>query len=113
MRIESYDFGKIQIEGEVYRSDVIVLPGSVKSGWWRKEGHRLDLLDLDEVLEVDPEVLIVGTGYHGRMVVPDHLVRELEKRGIELLSFDTGAAVESFNELSLTKRAVAALHLTC
>ncbi len=113
MRIESYDFGKVQIEGEVYRSDVIVLPGSVRSGWWRKEGHRLDLRDLDEALEADPEVLVVGTGYHGRMSVPDDLVRELEKRGIELLFFDTNAAIESFNELSVTRRAVAALHLTC
>lgn len=113
MRIESYDFGTIRIDGEEYHSDVIVLPGSVKSGWWRLEGHRLAFEDLGEVLDEGPELIVVGTGFHGRMAVPDDLIRELKKRGVELRFYDTKRAIESFNEVSRSKKTVAALHLTC
>jgi hypothetical protein len=46
MMITSYDFGHIIIDGKRYTSDLIVFPDRVKVGWWRKEGHRLQLEDL-------------------------------------------------------------------
>ncbi len=54
--IEKYDFGEIRVDGEEYHRDVIIYPedahGSqrVDASWWRKEGHRLDKTDLDEVV---------------------------------------------------------------
>ena len=65
--IESYDFGLIVIKGRRYTSDVIVFPERVIEGWWRKEGHRIYVEDLKEILDREPrpEVLVVGTGYYG------------------------------------------------
>jgi hypothetical protein len=67
MMIDSYDFGRITINGRSYDQDLIIFPDKIKAGWWRKEGHRLQMEDLDDVLESEPEVLIVGTGYYGEM----------------------------------------------
>lgn len=62
--IDSYEFGRIAVDGKNYTSDVIIFPDKVLDGWWRKNGHSLHLQDLKKVLEAEPkpEVLVVGTG---------------------------------------------------
>jgi len=66
-RIEDYRFGHVVVDGKEQRRDVIVLPDRVVSDWWRAEGHRLALADLDEVIEELPERLVVGTGAYGQL----------------------------------------------
>jgi len=114
--IESYDFGEIVIDGKKYTSDIIIFPNKVLDGWWRKEGHRLYLQDLKEVLEVEhkPEVLVVGTGYFGVMEVAEEVKNKLKSMGIEVIVQPTKQAWQTFNKLLKSgRRVVAALHLTC
>jgi hypothetical protein len=59
--IGGHGFGRVTIDGRAETRDVIALPERVVRGWWRKEGHRLVLEDLDEVLDELPERLLVGT----------------------------------------------------
>ena len=70
MKIENYSFGKITINGEIYTSDVIIYPERVDPAWWRKEGHTLHIEDLQDVLNANPAVVVVGTGFFGIMKVP-------------------------------------------
>ncbi len=112
MRIDDYDFGNIVINGKRYKSDVIIFPNRVQSEWWRKEGHSLHPEDLTTVFENDPDTLIVGTGYNGRMSIPSNVRREIEDRGIRLIAEKTEQACETYNGLEENK-AVAALHLSC
>jgi len=117
--IESYDFGVLRIDGKEYHSDVIIYPESSHGGcrvdgsWWRKEGHRLDKADLDDVLKAKPDLLVVGTGYHGCMKVPEETVEFLEKARIKLYAAPTQEACRKYNELNDKRKVVAALHLTC
>ncbi|UCE26275.1 MAG: Mth938-like domain-containing protein [Candidatus Coatesbacteria bacterium] len=112
--IEAYKFGYIRVDGVEYDRDVVIFPDRVSPEWWRDEGHNLSLNDLTEVLEYGPEVLVVGTGAHGVMKVPQTVAKELQTRGIELRAAKTSEAVETFNELlAAGRRVVAALHLTC
>jgi hypothetical protein len=113
MIINSYDFGHITIDGKRYSRDLIVFPDRVKAGWWRKEGHRLQMEDLTEVLEAKPEVLVVGTGYYGEMTVPAETRKQVESKGIELVIQKTADAAQSLNRLITSRNVVAALHLTC
>ena len=114
MEIAAYDFGHVEIDHKDYDTDVIVGPERIVDHWWRKEGHRLDIEDLDEILAENPRILIVGTGYYSRMTVPAETRHYLEKQGIELHLSDTRSAVNDFNRLQRQYgRVVAALHLTC
>jgi hypothetical protein len=113
MMIDSYDFGRITIDGKRYNTDLLVFPNKVKTGWWRKEGHRLQITDLKEVLEAKPEVLVVGTGYSGMMNVPPETRKCIESEGIELIVQKTAEACQTFNHLIESRKVVAALHLTC
>ncbi len=112
--ITSYEFGKVVVDGEVYTRDVVVSPGRVHAGWWRKASHALGLADLEPVLAAGPEVVVVGTGMYGVLEVLPEVRAELARRGIELIAVPTGEACSLYNALvKKGRRAVAALHLTC
>jgi hypothetical protein len=112
-RIERYSFGKITIDGETYRADVIVLPERVIPDWWRRAGHSLAMDDLRDVIARRPRVLVVGTGDTGAVDIPDETRLALEGRGIELIAEPTAQAVETYNRLSPSGDVAAGFHLTC
>ncbi len=114
MVIDSYSFGRIVIDGRRYSTDVIVYPDRVDDRWWRKEGHHLCVDDIREAVEeMAPEVLVVGTGYEGRMRVLPETRDYLKSKRIELFVEKTEDACKVFNKISTSKKAMAALHLTC
>ncbi len=113
MRIKDYIFGRIIIDGKTYTSDVIIYPDSVDSAWWRKEGHYLQMDDLAAALAEKPDAIVIGTGFNGVMKVADEVVRKLTSKGIEFHIMKTGEAVPLFNDLSVRKKTIACLHLTC
>jgi len=112
MKIESYSFGRMVIDGRTYTSDLIIVGDEVFPNWWRKEGHRLQPEDLKTVIEKKPDVLVIGIGAHGIMTVPVETIMYLEEAGIEVICQPTGQAVESFNQITGREKA-AAFHLTC
>ena len=114
MHIDSYQFGKIVIDGVNYSSDCLILGDTVRPNWWRKQGHSLSVEDLQTVIEARPSVLVVGCGTSGLMKVPDQTRQVLQENDIQLEAFDTPKAVQRFNKLSQKgANAAAALHLTC
>jgi hypothetical protein len=93
---------------------VIITPERVIDAWWRQQGHVLSVADLEHVLASSPDVLVVGTGYFGRMSVSQETRRYLEGHGIQVRCARTSEAVHDFNRLQKEHgRVVAALHLTC
>ena len=114
MRIDSYSFGVMKIDGAEYRSDLIVFPDRIRSDWWRKQGHSLAIEDLDDVLDFKPEVLVVGKGASGLLEIPPSTKKLLQQAGIEVIAENTGRAWGLFNEQIEKGRKVAgAFHLTC
>jgi hypothetical protein len=114
MHIDSYQFGKIVIDGTAYNSDIIILGDSVQPDWWRRQSHSLSAEDLKTVITAKPSVLVVGCGASGLMKVPDETKQVLQEHNIQLQVLDTSKAVHRFNELSQAgENAAAALHLTC
>ena len=114
MQITEYTFGRIAINGKTYQTDVIITPHSVKDKWWRKQGHNLAIEDLADVIATKPEIVIIGSGYYGRMHVPQATRDYLEEQGIRLEVAETAKAINRFIRLQQEcARIVAALHLTC
>jgi len=114
VRIDSYSFGRIVIDGTEYTSDVIIYPDRVDASWWRREGHVLVPEDLSEVLAYPPDVLVIGAGHSGVMQIPQKTAEAFRQKGIKVHIARTADAVTLFNRLQREHaRVVAALHLTC
>ena len=109
--IEAYSFGSIIILGKTYQKDVLLLGKQVISDWWRERGHKVSIEDLKEVIEYQPELLIIGTGQSGKMKVPSDMDQEL---GFPVKSYPTGDACKNYHrELERGTRVAGAFHLTC
>ena len=114
MHIDSYQFGKIVIDGTAYNNDIIILGNTVQPDWWRKKGHLLSTEDIEPVIAAGTGTLVVGCGASALMKIPEQTRRVLQEHDIQLEAFDTYEAVKRFNELSQAGvKAAAALHLTC
>lgn len=110
--IESYDFGKIRIDGKEYTHDVILSSNGIES-WWRKESHWVGIEDVKEIVEKNPKTVIFGTGYSGVAEVAQETKEYLEKLNIEVIIEPTKKACDDFNKFLEEEGVIAALHLTC
>ncbi|MFQ6056831.1 MAG: MTH938/NDUFAF3 family protein, partial [Methanosarcinales archaeon] len=63
MKIEKYSFGSIVVDGKKYETDLILSwDGEVQE---RIKSHEFKKSELYEILQKDPEIVIIGTGYSG------------------------------------------------
>jgi len=113
MIIQSYSFGKMEIDGSTFTSDLIIYPDRIEASWWRQSGHRLVLADIRPVLEEKPDVLIIGTGFMGLMKVSEEVFRFAKERPIELVVEKTKKAADAYNRHFIDKKTIGAFHLTC
>jgi len=114
MKINSYSFGSITIDNKIYQKDIVVFHKKVRPNWIRIKGHTLELADIKEVIDYNPETLIIGTGAYESMTVPSSTKDALSKRKIKLITEDTKKACALFNEyIKNNSKTVGAFHLTC
>jgi hypothetical protein len=111
--VDSYRFGEVVVEGRRFRTDITITCDGSVSSWWRREGHVLNVEDLKGVLCDDLEVLVVGTGDSGGMVVPEDTRGFVSSLGIDLFTEKTASACERYNSLLGEKKVALAIHLTC
>ena len=111
--IEDYQFGRMVINGKTYNRDLILLPDRIQDNWWRKEGHCLNIEDIQAVLDAKPDVLVVGTGSYGIMKIPENIRQAVERAGIQMHSAKTGEAWQLYNNIRTKQPCAGAFHLTC
>jgi len=119
--IEEYRFSSITIDGKTYNHDVEVRWTGEVFKWWRLEGHSVAIEDIERALEANPEVIVIGTGAQGQMMVPEDIKETIRIRGIQLIIDSTEEATKTFNiiceeseeEEGRQKRVIGLFHLTC
>lgn len=113
MKINSYHFGEMDIDGTAYTSDLVIASGEIHARWYRQEGHRVKLLDIEKWIRNDCRKLIIGTGAAGFCKVAPEVDQYCREHSIELIAEKTGKATETFNSVKEKSGVVAAFHLTC
>lgn len=103
----------MEVEGKEYTQDLIVFPDRVISPWWRIEGHRVAVKDLEAVWPEKMDYLIIGTGAYGMMQVDREVKKKAAELGINLIIEETAEAVMTYNRFQLSRQTVGAFHLTC
>jgi hypothetical protein len=119
--IEEYHFGSITIDGKTYNHDVEILWTDEVLEWRRKESHIIDVEDVRNAVEQNPEVIVIGTGESGMARVTDGARRFIEEKGIKLIVDLTEQATKTFNvrreeseeEEGRQEKIIGLFHLTC
>lgn len=117
MKANLVAFGEIEIDGRRYDRDVVIDGGQIRKrakkaskAYRAADGHTP--LSLAENLPWGGRQLIVGTGMYGRLPVLPEVVKEAERRNVELMVVPTEAACRLLADRK-DKNIHAVLHVTC
>lgn len=111
-----YRFGRLKVNGEKYRTDVVLDRGVLRkrkkkpSRQFREQfGHTP--VSLHEAIPWDCKRLVIGAGMKSRLPVMDEVAAEAQQRGVELIVCSTPDAIQFLRENPAETNAI--LHLTC
>ena len=112
--INSYNFGKMVIDGKKYSSDLIIFQEVVWDSWWRNKGHELCIADIKQAVEdFTPSTIVVGTGKFGMMKILPETEEYLKSQNINLIVQKSENAALTYNKLFNSEKVLGAFHLTC
>ena len=118
LKIDSFEFGSIVIDGRRYGHDVLILPGGIikrrKGGFWKFGSHVVKKVEIDELLAANPEIVVLGTGTNARVRLASDAELALKELGIDYMVLPSLEASERVNDLlDSGKRVAALIHVTC
>lgn len=109
--IQSVTRDSILIGGTSYNGSIIVSADSMVTGWMPRPIAELQLEDFQAALDLEPEVILFGTGSSHRFA-GNRLVTTIMSRGVGFEVMATAAACRTYNVLMAEdRRVVAALLL--
>lgn len=105
--IARHDGGSVWIGNQSYSGSVIVPWSGPVRAWAPADFNALTQAHFDEILQLQPELVIFGSGARLRFPAPA-LLRELIARRIGVESMDSAAACRTYNVLVSEGRTVVA-----
>jgi len=114
----SNSWGKMELEGFGIGRDFVVHPNGGYEWDWRKTGMHhtpgVRTVDIEQLLEYDVTVIVVGQGYHGQLCVAQEVYDLLDRESIGVFVSTTDVAVDEYNKLVAEGKLIAGLfHSTC
>lgn len=107
--ITGYETGRVILQGQELTQSVIVTFEHLVRDWAPQSFEDLQPMHLEPILELEPEIIVLGSGRHQRFPSTDFMGR-VWARGVGLEIMDTGAACRTYNILvSEGRKAAAAL----
>ncbi|HKE97012.1 MAG TPA: Mth938-like domain-containing protein [Povalibacter sp.] len=109
--VRSYSPGEVRVGDETLHRSCLLRADRVVRDWRPQTIGDLQAEDLDAIFELQPEIVVLGSGTRQRFPAHALLARVLSRNiGCEVM--DTGAACRTYNVLaSEDRRVVAALFL--
>ena len=102
-----YGEGYVSINGERYERHLLVAPDHAIAEWSAASFDALPPEHFEELLELEPEIVILGTGPTLRFPHP-RITEPLAKASIGFEAMDTKAACRTYNILMAEGRQVVA-----
>lgn len=102
-----YGEGYVMVNRQRYERNLVVLPDGIMTDWQPAGFDQLSAEDFDRLAELQPEIVLLGTGSRLRFPRPE-LTRALYEARIGLEVMDTQAACRTYNILAAEERKVVA-----
>lgn len=105
--VQAYGPAGIRIGGRTYGGALILTPGRIITDWGPRDAAGLGPEHLQALLDLDPELIVLGTGAVQVFPAPA-LYRALTAQRVGIEVMDTGAACRTYNILLAEGRRVVA-----
>jgi len=110
--VTAYGAGYIEVNRIRHSGSLIVAPDEPIRVWDAVDIEQLRPEHFTPVLELDPELVLVGTGARQRFLLPQ-TTSPLARAGVGFEVMDTAAACRTFNILLAEGRRVVGAFLVC
>lgn len=107
-RIDAYDAESVTINGQIYYGNILITQENIFTDRLPDCFMALELNHLMSVIDLNPEIIIIGTGSHYQFRSTEFM-QIFHDRGIGIELMDTHAACRCFNLLSSEYRQVIGL----
>jgi len=104
--IRAYQPGQVQIRDDYYVASLIVSRDRLLTDWQPRHIGELQSRHLQTILEIKPEVVLLGTGDHQVFPEPETFITLMDL-GIGFEVMDNAAACRTYNILLAEERPVA------
>lgn len=106
-RIRGYEPGRIFVDEQAIETSIIVAGSVLRQDWPPRTFDELEPSHLEPILELDPEIVLLGTGE--RQHFPHRaFMRVMLEKGIGLEVMDTASACRTYHVLMAEGRMVVA-----
>jgi uncharacterized protein len=105
--VTAYGIGYVVINQKRFERGLVLLPDRIVEGWAAAGFAGLDEVEMHRLVELTPELVLLGTGMRQRFPAPA-LLRPLVEAGIGFEIMDLQAACRTYNILMAEGRRVAA-----
>jgi len=105
--ITAYDNDFVEVNKQRYSNHLIVMPNQIIDDWSVDGFAKLSAAHFNDMVELNPEVILLGTGKTHQFVHPK-LTAALMEKGIAVECMTTHAACRTYNILMSEGRHVAA-----
>lgn len=109
--IDSFEFERVVILGEEYKSDILISPDGNISKWEREEEHTLKSVDIEGVLTHGPDLIVIGTGTIGNLKLAEDVEPFLGEKSIEVIAYKSEKAIDMYRQLRNQHRVLLLLHV--
>lgn len=106
-RIRGYDIGTVTVNETVFHGVTVVTPDQIIQDWSAKAVDHLGLEQMRELIALDAEILLLGTGRRQQFPA-SRLLGEAMRAGVGIEVMTTEAACRTYNVLLAEGRRVAA-----
>lgn len=105
--IQAYHEDAISINGRRFEQSLVVAPQHLQPEWPVDSMEQLSAEQLQKLVDLQPEVIIIGTGKQIRFPHPE-VYAHVVQQGVGIEFMDSGAACRTYNVLLSEDRAVVA-----
>ncbi len=105
--LRAYRLGALLVNDKEYHSSIILCPQRIIAPWRPSNLNEMTAEDLELSLELQPEILLLGTG-NKHQIVPAATLATIINRGIAIEVMSTAAACRTFRLLAADSRPVVA-----
>jgi hypothetical protein len=97
----------------IYNDDICIDSKGQAKPRIREENHVIAAKELKSLLTQGVVAVVVGTGQSGCATLSLDFLELVEKKKLELHTYETPEAIKKYNEIAPTKKTIAIMHLTC
>ena len=105
--IDEYKYGMFKIDGKTHYDDIKILGTKVR--FWECRSREINVGDIKDLLEMNPEIVIIGLGAGGLISVSDSVRDMLHSKKIKLHAENNPKACELYNQSLMDGKKVAAI----